>query len=98
NVNWSSIGSLPLPRNRGLPRLRIIIERKSGRPDLRWERSDRIEDAIRVRGLSQRVNSWREPLIRRASRATFSHKGGRKDGLRTNRFSIRSWNIRVIGQ
>src|ERR1700682_1940207 len=26
------------PRNRGLPRLRILILRKSGRPDLRWGR------------------------------------------------------------
>src|ERR1019366_5469623 len=29
---------LPPPRNRGLPRLRILILRKSGRPDLRWGR------------------------------------------------------------
>ena len=28
----------PPPRNRGLPRLRILILRKSGRPDLRWGR------------------------------------------------------------
>src|SRR5260370_22939554 len=29
----------PPPRNRGLPRLRILISRKSGRPDLRWGRA-----------------------------------------------------------
>jgi hypothetical protein len=31
------LGPLPPPRNRGLPRLRIML-RKSGKPDLRWGR------------------------------------------------------------
>src|SRR4051794_15849874 len=34
-----------------------------------------------MRGLLQQVCSLREPLIRRASRATFSHKGRRKKTL-----------------
>src|SRR4051794_17311403 len=42
----------PLPRNRGLPRLRIGDWRKSGRPDLRWER-------VGVRGSPKRGRgSW----------------------------------------
>jgi hypothetical protein len=31
--------ALPPPRNRGLPRLRIFVLRKSGRPDLRRGRA-----------------------------------------------------------
>jgi hypothetical protein len=31
--------SLPPPRNRDLPRLRTLVLRKSGRPDLRWARA-----------------------------------------------------------
>jgi hypothetical protein len=49
-----------------------------------WERSERIEDAFRVRGLSPRVRLLFEPADADPSsgadfvRATFSHKGRRK--------------------
>ena len=51
------------PRNRGLPRLRIIFSRKSGRPDLRWGRAgERGGCKFGARGL---------PLS-----LTLPHKGG----------------------
>src|SRR4051812_12098238 len=53
----------PLPRNRGLPRLRIGDWRKSGRPDLRWER-------VGVRGSPKRGRSSWLPLT-----LPLSHKG-----------------------
>jgi len=59
-------GGLPLPRNRGLPRLRICSLRKSGRPDLRWER-------VGVRGYG--FSSEQRPLTRIALDDAFASPG-----------------------
>jgi hypothetical protein len=64
-------GALPPARNRG-PRLRIFFSRKSGRPDLRWER-------VGEGGGSKRRVLWLTPhptqCSLRSHCATLSHKG-----------------------
>jgi hypothetical protein len=62
--------ALPPPRNRGLPRLRILILRKSGRPDLRWGR-------VGEGGNPTHRSLWLTPLP--ALRADLPHKGGGSD-------------------
>ena len=67
--------------------------RVGGVPLPLWERSERIEDAFRVRGLSPRTNPMIDYADRYPSsdadfvRATFSHKG-RREGAQASRAAM----------